>query len=67
MGRALNDLEHCGYLGLITAIERFDPTQGYTFRSFAVPYIRGEILYFLESVLIPFGCHVAGSNSVVKE
>ena len=41
------DLEQCGYLGLITAIERFDPSQGYAFSSFAVPYIRGEILHFL--------------------
>lgn len=42
-----DDLEQCGYLGLITAIERFDPSQGYAFSSFAVPYIRGEILHFL--------------------
>ncbi len=41
------DLEQCGYMGLITAIERFDPSQGYAFSSFAVPYIRGEILHFL--------------------
>ena len=41
------DLEQCGYLGLITAIERFDPSQGFAFSSFAVPYIRGEILHFL--------------------
>jgi len=41
------DLEQCGCLGLITAIERFDPSQGYAFSSFAVPYIRGEILHFL--------------------
>jgi RNA polymerase sigma-B factor len=41
------DLEQCGSLGLITAIERFDLTQGYAFSSFAVPYIRGEILHFL--------------------
>lgn len=41
------DLEQCGYLGLIAAIERFDPTQGCAFSSFAVPYIRGEILHFL--------------------
>jgi RNA polymerase sigma-B factor len=41
------DLEQCGAMGLITAIERFDPSQGYAFSSFAVPYIRGEILHFL--------------------
>jgi RNA polymerase sigma-B factor len=41
------DLEQIGYLGLIRAIERFDPTHGYAFSSFAVPYIRGEMLHFL--------------------
>lgn len=51
------DLEQCGSLGLITAIERFEPTQGFAFSSFAVPYIRGEILHYLRdranSVKIP--------------
>lgn len=41
------DLEQIGYLGLIRAIERFDPTQGCAFSSFAIPYIRGEMLHFL--------------------
>ncbi|MEM7724763.1 MAG: RNA polymerase sigma factor SigF [Cyanobacteria bacterium P01_A01_bin.45] len=41
------DLEQIGYFGLIRAIERFDPAQGYAFSSFAVPYIRGEMLHFL--------------------
>lgn len=41
------DLEQIGYFGLIRAIERFNPYQGYAFSSFAVPYIRGEILHFL--------------------
>lgn len=41
------DLEQLGYLGLIRAIERFNPSHGCAFSSFAVPYIRGEILHFL--------------------
>lgn len=41
------DLEQIGYFGLIRAIERFDPRQGYAFSSFAIPYIRGEMLHFL--------------------
>ncbi|AFZ60014.1 RNA polymerase sigma factor SigF [Anabaena cylindrica FACHB-243] len=41
------DLEQIGYFGLIRAIERFNPTQGYAFSSFAIPYIRGEMLHFL--------------------
>ncbi|MEM6426508.1 MAG: RNA polymerase sigma factor SigF [Cyanobacteria bacterium P01_H01_bin.119] len=41
------DLEQIGYLGLIRAIERFNPNQGCAFSSFAVPYIRGEMLHYL--------------------
>lgn len=41
------DLEQIGYLGLIRAVERFNPAQGCAFSSFAVPYIRGEMLHFL--------------------
>lgn len=41
------DLEQMGFLGLIRAIERFNPQQGCAFSSFAVPYIRGEMLHFL--------------------
>ncbi|MGB3616111.1 MAG: RNA polymerase sigma factor SigF [Elainellaceae cyanobacterium] len=51
------DLEQIGHIGLIRAIERFDPTQGCAFSSFAVPYIRGEMLHFLRdrgsSVRVP--------------
>ncbi|MEQ8462130.1 RNA polymerase sigma factor SigF [Coleofasciculus sp. E1-EBD-02] len=42
-----DDLVQLGYLGLIRAIERFKPDQGYAFSSFAVPFIRGEMLHFL--------------------
>ena len=41
------DLEQLGYIGLIRAIERFDPEQGRAFSSFAIPYIRGEMLHYL--------------------
>lgn len=41
------DLEQIGYLGLMRAIERFNPHQGCAFSSFAIPYIRGEMLHYL--------------------
>jgi RNA polymerase sigma-B factor len=41
------DLLQIGYLGLIRAIERFNPHHGYAFSSFAMPYIRGEMLHYL--------------------
>lgn len=41
------DLSQVGCLGLIRAIERFDPNKGNAFSSFAIPYVRGEIQHFL--------------------
>lgn len=42
-----DDLAQIGALGLIRAIERFDPERGYSFSSFAMPYVRGEIQHYL--------------------
>ena len=33
--------------GLIRSVERFSPDRGVAFSSFAMPYIRGEILHYL--------------------
>ncbi|BAC08289.1 RNA polymerase sigma factor SigF [Thermosynechococcus vestitus] len=44
---SFDDLMQVGTLGLIRAIERFDPTKGVAFSSFAIPYIRGEIQHYL--------------------
>jgi RNA polymerase sigma-B factor len=41
------DLQQIGCIGLIRAIERFNPYQGCAFSSFAMPYIRGEMLHYL--------------------
>lgn len=42
-----DDLLQVGFLGLIRAIEKFDPSKGHAFSSFALPYIRGEIRHYL--------------------
>ena len=42
-GEPFDDLMQVGTLGLIGAIDRFDPTRGVEFLSFAVPTITGEI------------------------
>ncbi|BFM39038.1 sigma-70 family RNA polymerase sigma factor [Synechocystis sp. LKSZ1] len=47
------DLEQVGYLGLLRAVERFNPQQGAAFSSFAVPFIRGEILHYLRDKALP--------------
>lgn len=41
------DLLQIGSIGLIRAIERFEPNKGHAFSSFAIPYIRGEIQHYL--------------------
>jgi RNA polymerase sigma-B factor len=42
-GTSTEDLVQVGYIGLIAAIERFDPDKGVSFVTFAVPTILGEI------------------------
>ena len=37
------DVEQVATLGLVVAVDRFDPTRGADFLSFAVPTIRGEV------------------------
>ncbi len=42
-GESYEDLYSVGMLGLINAVDRFDPDRGTRFATFAVPTIRGEI------------------------
>lgn len=41
------DLEQLAMIGLIKAVEKYDPSRGAAFSSFAVPYIQGEIQHAL--------------------
>ena len=56
-GEPLEDIEQVGFLGLIQAIERFDPSLENEFSTFATPTITGEIRrYFRDkswSVRVP--------------
>ncbi|MFD5430260.1 SigB/SigF/SigG family RNA polymerase sigma factor, partial [Streptomyces sp. NPDC127084] len=40
----MEDIVQVGIIGLIKAIDRFDLARGVTFTTFALPYIRGEIM-----------------------
>lgn len=46
-GEPIDDLVQVGYLGLLKAIDRFDPSFGTAFSTYAVPVILGEIRRFL--------------------
>lgn len=41
------ELTQIGAIGLIKAVDKFDPAMGYTFSTYAVPLIMGEIRRFL--------------------
>jgi RNA polymerase sigma-B factor len=43
----LEDLIQLARIGLLKAVERYDPSKGVAFSSFAVPYIQGEVQHFL--------------------
>lgn len=42
-GESYEDLMQVGYLGLLKAIDRFDPEQGNSFVAYATPTIQGEL------------------------
>lgn len=44
-----DDLFQSGCVGLIMAAKKFDPTRGFAFSTFAVPYILGEIRQYLQN------------------
>lgn len=51
--RDLEDLEQAAALGLVKAVDRFDPTRGTDFAAFAVPTITGEVKRFLRDTTWP--------------
>jgi RNA polymerase sigma-B factor len=50
------DLEQVALLGLMKAVDRFDPGLGYSFASFAVPTIAGEIKRYMRDQSRPVRC-----------
>jgi RNA polymerase sigma-B factor len=56
-GFTYDDLVQCGYLGLIQAVDRYDPTRGTPLRAYATRMIEGEIMHLFRdhgwSVRVP--------------
>ena len=48
-GAEYDDLFQAGCVGIIKAAENFDPERGFSFSTYAVPKIAGEIRRFLRS------------------
>lgn len=46
------DLERCGLMGLLTAIDRFDPDLGVPFETFAQQRIRGAMADYVRTVAV---------------
>ncbi len=47
VGASMEDLVQVGFLGLIAAVERYDPSRGGSFTTFAMPTIVGVIKHYL--------------------
>jgi RNA polymerase sigma-B factor len=58
-GEALEDLQQVAVVGLIKAVDRYDPARGHAFASYAVPTINGEIRRHFRDHL--WGVHVPRS------
>ena len=52
-GEELEDLVQVGYVGLLKASDRFDPSRGVAFAIFAAPVIEGEIRHHLRDQTAP--------------
>lgn len=61
-GHSFDDLTQEGCLGLIKAVERFDPGRGHSLSTAAMPWIRGAIRHYLRDRSHP----ISGSHHLLE-
>lgn len=61
-GEIKEDFEQVGMIGLIRAVERFEPKRGNRFASYAMSFIRGEMLHHVRDNPISTKMHVKRSD-----
>ncbi len=61
-GETKEDFEQVGMIGLLRAVERFEPSRGNRFASFAIPFIRGEMLHHVRDNAIRVNPNVKRSD-----
>jgi RNA polymerase sigma-B factor len=71
-GFALEDLIQVGYVGLIQAVDRFDPDRGTSLRAYAARTIDGEIMHMFRdqkwAVRVPRGLQESSSRvALIRE
>jgi RNA polymerase sigma-B factor len=68
-GFALEDLVQVGYVGLIQAVDRFDPSRGTSLRAYAARTIDGEIMHMFRdqkwAVRVPRGLQESSSRAAL--
>lgn len=62
-GENYEDLYQIASVGLVLAVDRFDPARGPSFLSFAVPTIMGEVRRHFRDTAGPCGCHAGSRRS----